>query len=582
MYSMKNFLDKISDLDAVANVLLLSRQSGELLFADNYLENREDSLRWQTCWRVVIPGLGEPENADFIFEKGRYFLKQTTIGWLIVGMRNDSNLNTIRIACDSVAKKLQAPDFRQQTLLRLLHQAEDGLKPHVIKELMSSADKQFGKALTDLLSQRETFAPDQQEKLTLTICQALGYCPYPQAIPSLKSLISGSPSPSMVSSAARIAIRQLEEFAASQPQPKVLSPEPVVEPGSPPEQPDESSTAVEKADADNRPITSAQVREALQRGDRDTAVSLLTDLVEEAATNEDFSKAEQLCSWLVEVAPLATDNIIRAENSITHAKQASIPPEYLNRWRSLVETIGTDAFASLYHSLNRQQSVAGEIIAFQGQLLKKLFFINEGNVLLDIVCKDGEEHIAELGPGQIFGAEAFFQPTVWTINARSHGADLFTLSPEGLRDLQLKFPRIAQHLAGFCDQPPLGRPYFEASGTSRRQSHRVTASNRATITSGSQLKSEEKLQLQGKLVDISQHGLSLRFHGMQKSVAESFLGSLITLAITSSLGEKYLERTGSVRAIGLLDAQAGSYLLHIELMEILSGEELQLLGIDNY
>ena len=573
---MKSFLAKISELGAVTNVILLSSQGGELLFASNGYGSEEETSRWQTCWKVVIAGLDDPETADFIFDNGRYYLRRTTVGWLIVGMRSDTDLNRVRIACDSVAKKLLAPELRQQTLLKLLHQTEDGLKPHVIKELMATADRRFGMALIGLLDKRSSFDNSHRSRLLLLICQALGYCRYPQAIGYLQEFLATDTPPAMIANAARVAIRQLEEFGARQPQ--------TAGPSSPPQVVDtrNSLDAAEKksVQAHNDPQriipTSRQVREALQRGAREEAAQLLTVLIRQAADSRDFAKTDQLHEWLAEVAPWAANSIGKSDTMILQAKQAAIPPAHLDLWKPLIDLTGPEAFACLYHRLSRQQHVTGDLIAYQGELRPALFFIIEGNVALEIVCGDTEKPLVTLGPGQVFGADSFFHPTVWTMNARSLGVDLLVLAPEDFQLLERNHPELGQQLARFCAHPAVPPSPLN----NRRQTGRFAASNLVTIMAGPMSQSADHGQLQGRLIDISRYGLALGLRGVQQSVAESLLGSLLYLDIRSGKGSGGLSRSGAVKAIGIVNTEARSYLLHVELLEALSEVEMQILGIE--
>lgn len=212
---MKTFLAKIAELGSIIHVTLIS-QRGELLYA--YRENtRPQETKSQGAnWYEIIVNLGNPMTADFVFAKGRYFLQKTSIGYLIVGMQNDSNLNKVRIACTTVSKKLNDHAIRRQTLLRLLTDAEDELKPHVIKELMPLADRSMAWSLLGLLKLHDRFKPDVRERLLLVISQALGYCGAPEAIDPLKELLEGTPAIGKnVANAARLAIQQLEQVSST-------------------------------------------------------------------------------------------------------------------------------------------------------------------------------------------------------------------------------------------------------------------------------------------------------------------------------------------------------------------------------
>jgi len=215
---MKTFLTKIAQLGSIIDVTLLSNR-GELLFV--YLNSPQKSAGkdFEIHWNEIITNLNMPKTADFIFTKGRYYLHQTPIGYLIVGMQNDSNLNKVRIACTAVSKKLRDVSICKQTLLKLLTDSDDRLKPHVIKELVPLADRSVALTLLGLLKKRDQFTPDTRDRLLLFICQALGYCNALEAIEPLQVFLATENGKLVqnVVNAAQIAIQQVKESQAQVP-----------------------------------------------------------------------------------------------------------------------------------------------------------------------------------------------------------------------------------------------------------------------------------------------------------------------------------------------------------------------------
>lgn len=143
---MNSFLSKIFQLDAICEVTLLSTQ-GEILQSYRKTPPSAPIDTTPPGWNELIAGLGRPRTADFLFARGRYFLQQTPIGYLIVGMRDDSSLNKVKIACGAVRQKLTDPAIRRQTLLKLLVDVDDTAKPRVIKELGVLADRDVARVV---------------------------------------------------------------------------------------------------------------------------------------------------------------------------------------------------------------------------------------------------------------------------------------------------------------------------------------------------------------------------------------------------------------------------------------------------
>jgi CRP-like cAMP-binding protein len=115
---MNTFLTKISQLESICEVTLLSHQ-GELLFRRqsgmSSVADREVSL-----WNAVLDELGRPTAAELLFSKGRYYLHATGIGFLIVGMTGEKSLKKIRTACANVQEKLVDPTVCKRVLSKML------------------------------------------------------------------------------------------------------------------------------------------------------------------------------------------------------------------------------------------------------------------------------------------------------------------------------------------------------------------------------------------------------------------------------------------------------------------------------
>ncbi|SHO49080.1 cyclic nucleotide-binding domain-containing protein [Desulfopila aestuarii] len=587
---MKTFLTKIAQLGSIIDVTLLSSRGEGLFFYSNSRElpaGKDSEARWSE----IITSLGNPVTADFVFAKGRYFLQQTTIGYLIVGMQNDSNLNKVRIACNAVSKKLSDTSICKQTLLKLLTDTEELLKPHVIKELLPLADRSVASTLLSLLGQRDQFKANTRDKLLLFICQALGYCKSPEAIEPLQTLLATDKGKlgQNVARAAQIAILQLKESQSQMPTGQSIRgqsrssqsshdrPTPSSA-ASPKNEKTVSTTARNRSSVPNLP-EAQQISELLINGSKNEAMTLLLDHISVAAKSRNFIKAEHLRNWLIEIDSMAVGEIIRAAEIIEEERKSAINNEDLNTWQKLIDNISAEAFSALYHAFTRQKFNTGEMIVQQGDLESTLFFINSGKVQIQMTCGGKSEPVSTLEAGTAFGAEAFFELSVWTFGAKSLGAEIFLLSHDVFQKIVGHYPALEAKLADFCRQPLQSQPLFARGRKTRRHHERKTANNRVAFGLLDEKGNEAGRVAKGDLIDISQGGLALSFHASQKKAAANLLGKKVQFSIFCRNTEPLVSRVGIVRAIGSHDPIGNLYSMHVEFDQQLTPTELRRIGV---
>jgi len=184
---MHNFLSKISQLDSIHDVILLS-PGGEPLFVRSAAASPEVE-REIVRWNLIIARLARPLAAELIFKSGRYYLHDTALGYVIVGMTTTRNLGTVRTACINVREKLADAAVRKRVVLKMMADADESVKPRLIKALVSLADGEVASILTALLRKEEQFAPQHKEKLLLSICEALGHCSSHEALEALNDFL---------------------------------------------------------------------------------------------------------------------------------------------------------------------------------------------------------------------------------------------------------------------------------------------------------------------------------------------------------------------------------------------------------
>ncbi len=577
---MNDFLKQISELASVRNVVFLSTR-GELLFSSlSTSVSGEESEA--VFWNEIIGDLDFPHEADVVFSSGRYYLRKTAIGILVVGMHDGSDLGKIKFAGKQIFDKISDPNLRKKILLKMLISADDSVKPHIIKELIAFADQEVAAVLIALLKNEADFRPDVRKKLLLFICRALGYCSFPEAVKPLQHLLASHERAGAeklafeIREAVGVAIEQLRSVSSrSAPSPAVAAENSLSSPLRTGD--DGGSVQAEKKTARAKESLpgAGELNNLLESGKKNEAMALTMELIEQSARKKQFALAEELRDLLMQIDSMALKQIVRAAEIIEEEKQSSISREHLEVWKNLAELLTPDEFPALYHSMVLKKYGNGELIAEQGMSLATLFFITSGRVQIEAVKAGVRFQLNTRMAGEVIGAETFFDASVWTVNAKSLGAELFLLSRRDLDALQDTYPSLESKLARFCSTFQTSSAALKKTRQDRRQSERVKLAGRLSFTVLDESGNETDNEAKGDLVDISEHGIAFSIHASRKRNAVGFFGRQLRVGISAGIPAGVLNRDGVVRAVREMDLIGNEYSVHIRFNVPLSRRELQ-------
>ncbi len=572
---MNAFLSKISQLDSVRDVILLSLQ-GELLFCRqagvSVAIDREVAL-----WNAIIGNLSRPASADLVFSKGRYYLYATDIGYLIIGMANDKSLKKIRVACVNVQEKLVDPAVCKKVLLRMLSDGAEINKPHIINALVPLADEEVANVLLPVLQQRDTFHPDIKEKLLLSLCWALGGSATYDAVAPLKKVLKAytsttSPAGREIEAAARLAIQQLESIQSGKAKAPVGETS-LKAPPSAKENPTQSGHIENSSEESG--LEEQQIQELLGRGQKREAITLVMQLITGNAKAKRFEKAEHLRDWLMQIDSMALTESIRAAEIIEEEKRASISTEYFETWKELLNTLSAEESSSLYHAMTPRNYSEGEMVVKRGEFLPALFFINSGHVQMYADSQGREVSLKNYGQGEIMGGDTFFDASVWTVNAVSKGAFISLLTLQRLKSQKDNCPALYGKLQDFCMRYISPGDLFRKTNRTRRNFERKKVSGRVTIDLLDQHGNETGLGGKGELLDISKGGVALSLRFSKKKSAAALLGQKIRVNIRPDASLEPIMCVGQVMTVRCHDFIGNDYSLHIQFESELSNAEIQ-------
>lgn len=574
---MNTFLAKISQLPSIQKVLFLSTQ-GEILFFSNNSEIDGCSER-ASLWHAIIGQLHSPIEAELFFEHGGYYLHYTEIGYIIVGMNGFGRLQNIKAACAQLQAKLSDPTICKKVLLRMLQDADEIRKPEFIRTLLPFADEEVAEKLLDLLGRNAQFSSPSRTTLMATICQVLGQCESPAARLALKKIVQDHYSGKTVLDnevryAAQVAVAQLElalppETSAASPGKDKL----VAKELAKAEPPLSASSGAVKNYAAQAP-EGPKIEDLLIHGKKGEAIELMLAQITICAQKKQFDMAELLREWIIQADSTSLREIILAAEIIEEQKNISISDEYRTVWARLAGKLSTEEFSSLHHAMVHKHYNNGEIVVDQGQFVSALFFVDRGMVQLFAASHGGEYALKTLAAGEIFGAETFFDISIWTMSARSLGADISQLTWDRLLNLKESNPGLRSKLMDYCSQFKLHNMSFDRPGTTRRRFERVKVSGKVAVVLVKKMGEEILFGTKGNLINISRGGLAFSLRFSKKKNAVALLGQDVSVTVRTDLSPHSVQRNGVIKAVQCSDFVGNDYTIHMEFRETLSSTEI--------
>lgn len=554
---MNTFLSKISKLDAVQDVILLSTQGGPLFFSKKN-KSTENENKLFTDWNEIISALDHPQTAEFIFNRGSYCLTRTDIGYIIIGVTDDNTLKQVKQSCIAILTKLSDPTLCKRVLLNLLSKSSDIFKPHIIKELSPYADNKVAAVLAFLLERNNEFTSELREELLLLICQTLGYCASSEAIDALENFLSGANNLNCnITEAARISLEQLNNHKPSKKN-----------------KPSSMSPLKKQQETTLNIPENQQVDELLAQGKTSEAVALISRLIEQFSKKRQFTTAYKLRDWLIEINPMALTEIIHSAEVIEKEKQDSISKAHLRIWKGLVDILSTEEFSSLYHSMTLKTYSKGKIIVRQGTKSRTLLFLNSGRLRPQVLKQDLPTPLKTKGAGEILGAGTFFEASVWTTTVESLGCEVFLLPRAKFEALAEFHPSLESKLLNFCSGFQSTSAQLKKSGRNRRIFNRRKVSGRIAFAVLNKDGKEVSSEVKGNLVDISKGGVSFSIHSSQKKNAATLFARQLRISITTEAASNTLIYTGTVQAVRDMDLIGNEYSLHLKFRKQLSNSDL--------
>lgn len=449
---------------------------------------------------------------------------------------------------------------KKEYLLEALPMISEKLKFQVVQDLAAVVDEEVVAVLVELLQDEKYFSADIKTTLLVSICDTMGRSGSPQAQKGLQQLAgSGNVRPrNMAKEVWQAAQRGLALLETSHRQRRQRTAEIQKI----------SKSAVRLAQSGQErlvkgyaPVTNLaeeqEIYALLAQNKKAAAKGLLLDLISMVSYLRQFDQAEVLCQRLIEIDPLALEDIVKATELVEEQKIASVDQGQTMNWVELYDFLTTEEFNALYAARKHVTYGPDEDIVVQGDLQQQLFFINKGRVKLFHRDPHGNDILLKtVGPGDLFGGDSFFKASVWTVNAASFGTvDAFVLPGEALRIWQATFPELESKLSDFCQR--LGEHVSpEVMAIDRRGTERLNFTGRLAMALLDDQGKAIGTVLLGEKGDVSSGGISFTVRISHKRNIRLLLGRKVLASLPDGPPDSQLTSgmTGLVVAIYGQDA----------------------------
>ncbi|MFN2354679.1 MAG: Crp/Fnr family transcriptional regulator, partial [Desulfopila sp.] len=338
-----------------------------------------------------------------------------------------------------------------------------------------------------------------------------------------------------------------------------------------------SSSADESSVGNQKSAEELHLKNLLKRGQKQEAVDIIMQYIEAAAQQKNFGRAEKLRNTLIQIDSMQLSKIIRAAEIIEEHKQFSIPAEHQETWRSLIDLLGAEEFAALYHVMTLKQYSRGEMVVRQGAFLAQLLFVNSGQIQVFAHVRGSEVPLKTVAQGEVVGGRTFFESSVWTVSARSLGAELLILPRKQLTRLQQTYPSMESKLIDFGARFVPTNMLFQKTRRNRRRFERKALEGRAVAALLNTNNTDTGIEMKGDLFDISRGGVSFCVHISKKQNAEKLFRRRVRVGIPvgKGAGKIYHYHYGVIVAVRGHHVVSNEYSIHIQFDTHLDFQEVE-------
>ena len=308
-----------------------------------------------------------------------------------------------------------------------------------------------------------------------------------------------------------------------------------------------------------------KVEQFIANGDTDAAVKLLYEMILENARAKNFTEAEKLRERLLEVDPMALNEIISSAEVIEEEKTQSLDSIHMEIWSKLYDLLSTEEKNALYFAMKEATLESNKPVFVQGNMNSNLYFINSGELKEFYKQKDGVALLNTLGSGQIAGQDNFFSNSVCTTSlVTATRVKMNYLAKDALASWKKDFPNLEHQLETFCKGFPGPTELLKQKKMDRRSLKRVKLSGIGQVNILNKAGVPMAKSFKGELTDISVGGLSFEVRITKEETARLLLGRKINVkySFSQSIPAINIDQDGII--VGVYAYPFEDYSIHVK------------------
>lgn len=313
-----------------------------------------------------------------------------------------------------------------------------------------------------------------------------------------------------------------------------------------------------------------KVDQLIAKGDSDAAVKLLYEMIIQSARAKKFEQAEKLRERMLEVDPMALNEIISSAEIIEEGKTQSLDSIHMEIWSKLYDVLSTEEKNALFFAMKETILDSNQPVFVQGNMNSNLYFINSGEVKEICKQKDGVVLLNSLGSGQIAGQDNFFSNSVCTTSlVTATRVKMNYLEKSVLDGWKKEFPNLEHQLESFCKGFPGPTDLLKQKKMDRRALRRVKISGIGQMSILNKAGVPMAKSFKGELTDISVGGLSFEVRISKEETARLLLGRRINVkySFSQSIPAINIDQNGIV--VGVYAYPFEDYSIHVKFDKML-------------
>ena len=305
---------------------------------------------------------------------------------------------------------------------------------------------------------------------------------------------------------------------------------------------------------------------------KESAVADLYRLIVIHAKAKDFVKAEMLREKLIDLDPLALNEIITTAEIIEQEKKEGMSQDHLSLWADLYQAISKEEANALYYAMKEASYYNDQPLFTQGDRNSNLYFVKQGQLKM-LSSHSGKEILVKmLQVGDILGIETFFSDSVCTTSIFPFSrATVNYLEKKVLQEWTEKFPALESKLYRYCLKFEKIHDVLKKKGLDRRAQRLFRIEGKVSLQILGASGAPVGKPFRGIASDISATGLACLVKLAKKEIGQLLLGRSmemkLSLAVKGTI--RNFSHVGTVVAVST--PPFDDYYLHVKFHQVLDG-----------